>query len=129
MVAGEPNVQPVFDGGLRLRQGSGAEFQQHSRSLLELASLVSLYQPCASRASALVSSAPLNSVSQQAGEARCLSLLELHQSVLDLDLGHLVLRRTSATWAWRTCSARVSSSGSAVRYSAAMTLFGSPSSA
>ncbi|MFL5346545.1 MAG: 3-hydroxybutyrate oligomer hydrolase family protein [Hyalangium sp.] len=77
VVAGEPNVQPVFDGSLHLRQGSGAEFQEHSRSLLELASLVSLYQPCASRAAALVSSAPLNSVSQQAGEARCQSLLEL----------------------------------------------------
>lgn len=60
-----------------LRQGSGAEFQQHSRSLLELASLVSLYQPCASRAAEWVSSAPLNTVSQQAGEARCQSLLEL----------------------------------------------------
>ncbi|WP_224364248.1 D-(-)-3-hydroxybutyrate oligomer hydrolase [Hyalangium versicolor] len=77
VVAGEPNVQPVFDASLRLRQGSGTEFQEHSRSLLELASLVSLYQPCASRAAALAASAPLNSVSQQAGEARCQSLVEL----------------------------------------------------
>ncbi len=77
VVASEPNIQPAFDNSLSIRQGSGAELRQHSRSLLDLASLVNLYQPCASRAQQLAASAPLNSVSAEAGMARCTSLVEL----------------------------------------------------
>jgi hydroxybutyrate-dimer hydrolase len=77
VVASEPNVQVPFDASLRIRQGSGEELQGHSRSMLELSSLVNLYQPCASRAAAVVAAAPANTVKPEAGEARCQSLLEL----------------------------------------------------
>lgn len=76
VVAAEPNIQPTFDASIRIRQGTGAEVTKHSKSLLDYITLVNLYQPCASRQAALAT-APLNSISQAAGEARCQSLLEL----------------------------------------------------
>ena len=43
----EPNVNPVYDKGVVIRQGSGAPLAAHSRPLIDYTTLVNVYQGCA----------------------------------------------------------------------------------
>jgi hydroxybutyrate-dimer hydrolase len=53
----EPNVNPVYDPGFTIVQGSGEPLQRHSRPLYDYITLLSVYQGCANVAQPL---APLN---------------------------------------------------------------------
>ncbi|MGH8720188.1 MAG: 3-hydroxybutyrate oligomer hydrolase family protein [Burkholderiales bacterium] len=66
----EPNVNPT-KGDFSIVQGSGAPFSDHSKSLYDYATLVNVFQPCASVA--LGAAAPLNLAPSP---ERCQSLRE-----------------------------------------------------
>ncbi len=56
----EPNVNPVVDTRLAIKQGSKAPVTRHSRSLLEYTTALAVYQGCANQAPAIRDVAPLN---------------------------------------------------------------------
>ncbi|MDQ3196122.1 MAG: D-(-)-3-hydroxybutyrate oligomer hydrolase [Pseudomonadota bacterium] len=67
----EPNVNPEPGGKFGIVQGSGAPLFAHSRNLYDYATLVNLYQPCASVAQG--TAAPFN---LSASPNRCQSLVD-----------------------------------------------------
>ena len=66
----EPNVNPAFDGSFTINQAGRAPVVQHSRPLLDYATLQNVYAGCAVAAPSLAT-APLNLA---ASPARCASL-------------------------------------------------------
>jgi hydroxybutyrate-dimer hydrolase len=66
----EPNVNPEPGANFSIVQGSRPPFSAHSRNLLDYATLINIYQPCASVAQ---TGAPFNSA---ASGDRCQSLAE-----------------------------------------------------
>lgn len=70
----EPNVNPKPGGAFSIVQGSQAPFTAHSKSLYDYATLVNLFQPCASRANSTATFATFGLITQLRQEARCASL-------------------------------------------------------
>lgn len=68
----EPNVNPAFDGSFTIDQAGRAPLVQHSRTLLDYATLQNVYVGCAAVAPSLAT-APLNLA---ASPARCASLAD-----------------------------------------------------
>ncbi|MCR8914181.1 D-(-)-3-hydroxybutyrate oligomer hydrolase [Marinobacter panjinensis] len=58
----EPNVNPQVDTSFTIRQGSGPEITEHSRSLLDYTTALAVYQGCANIAPEVRDVAPLNAV-------------------------------------------------------------------
>lgn len=58
----EPNVNPQVDTSFTIRQGTGPELVEHSRSLLDYTSALAIYQGCANIAPEVRDTAPLNAV-------------------------------------------------------------------
>ncbi|MEP1216651.1 MAG: 3-hydroxybutyrate oligomer hydrolase family protein [Marinobacter sp.] len=56
----EPNVNPRVDTSFTIRQGSGPEITEHSRSLLDYTTALAVYQGCANIAPEIRDVAPLN---------------------------------------------------------------------
>ena len=56
----EPNVNPQVDTSFTIRQGSGPELAEHSRSLLDYTTALAVYQGCANIAPEVRDVAPLN---------------------------------------------------------------------
>lgn len=56
----EPNVNPQVDTSFTIRQGSGPEIAEHSRSLLDYTTALAVYQGCANIAPEVRDVAPLN---------------------------------------------------------------------
>jgi hydroxybutyrate-dimer hydrolase len=56
----EPNVNPQVDTSFTIRQGSGPEVAEHSRSLLDYTTALAVYQGCANIAPEVRDVAPLN---------------------------------------------------------------------
>lgn len=69
----EPNVNPRFDPGFAIVQGAGAPLFQHSRSLYDYTTLLTLYQGCANLA-ASNAAAPFNFTPANLGENVCAAL-------------------------------------------------------
>ena len=75
VVVSEPNVSLARDPRFAIQHG-GRVLREHSRDLLDVFTLLNLYQPCASLTEDNVKSAPLNTVPQALREARCASLAQ-----------------------------------------------------
>ncbi len=58
----EPNVNPLPDSAITIRQGNGGVISAHSRSLLDYTTALAVYQGCANRAPAIRDDAPFNAV-------------------------------------------------------------------
>ena len=69
----EPNVNPRYEPGFGIRQGGGPVLHEHSRPLIDYATLVHVYQGCANRAPALAA-APFNLTPPALGDNVCASL-------------------------------------------------------
>jgi len=69
----EPNVNPSYDSGFTIVQGSGAPLQEHSLSLMDYTSLLAIYQGCANRSASNIG-APFNFVSPAQGDNVCAAL-------------------------------------------------------
>ena len=50
VVVSEPNVNPVFDPGFVIQQGTDAPLAEHSRTLYDYTTLLNVYQGCANHA-------------------------------------------------------------------------------
>ena len=57
VAVGEPNVNPEYNAGFTIQQGSGTPLLKHSRPLIDYITFVNVYQRCANGVNA---SAPLN---------------------------------------------------------------------
>jgi hydroxybutyrate-dimer hydrolase len=71
----EPNVNPQFSPDFSIVQGSGAPLAEHSRSLYDYTTLLTVFQGCANRAPGNAG-APFNFVPAALGENVCTSLRE-----------------------------------------------------
>src|SRR5690554_362421 len=72
----EPNINPVVNPGLSIRQGDAPPITGHSRSLLDYTTALAVYQGCANLAPGIREMAPMNAVFNpvQTGENICHSL-------------------------------------------------------
>ena len=74
VVVSEPNVSIARDTRFAIHQGT-IVLREHSRNLLDVYTLINVYQPCASLTEDNAK-APLNTVPQALREARCASLAQ-----------------------------------------------------
>lgn len=73
----EPNIKPVKNESLTIRQGNKEwAYPNISRSLLDLLTLISIYQPCACLDPKIKDIAPMNLTDEQLCISRCNSLAE-----------------------------------------------------